>query len=229
MLAGALKRQIRGVVLSAQVSTEQPALTPAQTYLLPLFFFLLSHSECRQKQLSHAPSRVPRLSPSLRFPASSEASRALCSQIAGELLPRPSTTYSPGRGARPPTALQEGAGLVTQEGAPRTDATRKDNDAGSQSLGQPVVNLCCTPNPDPVGWLCFTSTFTSRLRTMSSLFPLHLTRQVNLMRTLSSDTFCFREITEQAKMLLTLQECAELGSKFAKDCLRRQNHPPGAI
>lgn len=40
---------------------------------------------------------------------------------------------------------------------------------------------------------------------------------------------CSTETTEQAKKLLTLQECAELGSEFAKDCLRRQNHPPGAI
>lgn len=66
-------------------------------------------------------------------------------------------------------------------------------------------------------------------RATSSLFPLHFTPQVNVMRTLSSDSFCLRETTEQAEMLLTLQECAELGSEFPKDCLRREKHPPGAI
>lgn len=75
-------------------------------------------------------------------------------------------------------------------------------------LRQAVANLCCTLT--------------------SVLFPLPSTPQVNLMRTLSSH-LCSRETTEQAKMLLTLQECAELGSEFAQDCLRRQNHPPGAI
>lgn len=118
VLAVALKWQIWGVVVSAQVSTEQAA----QTYLLPLFF-LLSHSECCQKQLSHTSSKMLELSPSPMSPAPSQASRALSSQIAWELLPPLSTMYSPGSSSL--------GGLVTQEGTNRTDAAQKNNDAGS--------------------------------------------------------------------------------------------------
>lgn len=103
VLVEALKWQIWGVAVSAQVSTEQPALTPAQTYLLPLF--LLSHSECRQKQLSHTSSKMPELSPSPRSPAPSEVLRALCSQIAQKVLPHLSTIYSPGCRAREQEAV----------------------------------------------------------------------------------------------------------------------------
>lgn len=135
---------------------EQPALTLAQSYMLPLFS-PLSHLECRQEQLSYTSSKKLEISPSQRPPAPSEVLVAPCSQTAWELLPRPSTTRTRAHSrAACSAAGSSSRGQLVTHGTPWAhgmDAARK-KDACLQSLGRPVVNPCCAQKPDPTEQLC---------------------------------------------------------------------------
>lgn len=133
----------------------------ALIYLLPPFS-LLSHSVCCQQQLSHTSSMKLELSPAPGSPVPYAARQLECCFPAW-------AGHSPWR-AKPALAAAALWGAASDSGRDTRDRCHPEKYQRQlpASLRQAVANLCCALT--------------------SSLFPLHSTPQVNLMRTLSSDT-----------------------------------------